>query len=228
MILHIFRECVTGLEYIHSHSIVHRDIKPQNLYLTESGGVKIGDLGISIDFSSPTVPTDCVGTVQYMAPEVVRGENADFSADIWSLGCVLYELIWRKPLFTEGSYSRLIVQIAEQSNITPSKLPEIYTNELRQLVCSMLQVSKERRPTLPQIQGVLSVLEKPQTDTILSFRRFTDRAFFENLLRIRPLSPSPVASFQYDRIIDGLEKDAEFLIRNNSGLFRIYDALRCL
>ena len=123
MILHIFRECVNGLEYIHSHSIVHRDIKPQNLYLTENGGVKIGDLGISIDFSSPTVPTDCVGTVQYMAPEVVRGENADFSADIWSLGCVLYELMWRRPLFAEGSYSRLIVQIAEQSNITPSTLP---------------------------------------------------------------------------------------------------------
>ena len=61
MILHIFRECVNGLEYIHSHSIVHRDIKPQNLYLTENGGVKIGDLGISIDFSSPTVPYGLCG-----------------------------------------------------------------------------------------------------------------------------------------------------------------------
>ena len=228
MILHIFRECVNGLEYIHSHSIVHRDIKPQNLYLTENGGVKIGDLGISIDFSSPTVPTDCVGTFQYMAPEVVRGENADFSADIWSLGCVLYELMWRRPLFAEGSYSRLIVQIAEQSNITPSTLPEIYTYDLRKLVCSMLQVSKDRRPTLPQIQSVLSMLEKPQSDTILSFRRFTDQAFFENLLRIQPLSSPVTAPIQYDRIIDGLEKDAEFLIRNNEGLLRIYEAIRSL
>lgn len=227
MLLHIFRECVSGLEYIHGRSIVHRDIKPQNLYLSESGGIKIGDLGISVDFSYPAVPTDTVGTVQYMAPEVVRGENADFSADVWSLGCVLYELMWRKPLFTEGSYSRLIIQIAEQSSITPNTLPEIYSYELRKLVCSMLQVSKEYRPTLSQIQSSLNVLEKPQPDTILSFHRFTDRAFFENLLRIHSCS-SPAAPIQYDRIVEGLEKDAEFLIRNNSGLLRIYDVIRSL
>ena len=157
VILQILCDCFHGLQCLHSQSIVHRDIKPQNLFLRD-GRVKIGDLGIAATFTASTVQQTCTGTVQYMAPEVIKGEPYAFSADVWSLGCVAYEMMWRKPLFNKGSYSELVTQIIEQRNPVVVSFPGIYSQKLCNIVLSMLNVLKDARPCDEEILTVIQVV----------------------------------------------------------------------
>ncbi|KNB44918.1 protein kinase [Blastocystis sp. subtype 4] len=156
VILQILRDCMYGLQCLHSQSVVHRDIKPQNLFLRD-GRVKIGDLGVAATFTASTGQQTCTGTVQYMAPEMIKGEPYAFSADIWSLGCVAYEMMWRKPLFNKGSYSELVTQIIEQRNPVVVSFPGIYSQKLCDVVLSMLNVSKDARPCDEEILTVIQV-----------------------------------------------------------------------
>ena len=114
VILQILRDCMYGLQCLHSQSVVHRDIKPQNLFLRD-GRVKIGDLGVAATFTASTGQQTCTGTVQYMAPEMIKGEPYAFSADIWSLGCVFAQLVNRFPLFPEDSEISTLFSIFQYS-----------------------------------------------------------------------------------------------------------------
>ncbi|XP_072423893.1 G protein-coupled receptor kinase 3-like, partial [Chiloscyllium punctatum] len=86
-------EIILGLEYIHKHSIVYRDLKPSNVALTRSGHVRIADTHLACDFTE-TLPTATVGTRGYVAPEVLeKGTAYTSSADWFSLGCLIYNLL---------------------------------------------------------------------------------------------------------------------------------------
>ena len=85
-----FSQMAMALEYIHSKKIVHRDLKTQNIFLTKTGDVKIGDFGICRVFNkSDELASTIVGTSYYIAPEVCKGELYCYKADIWSHGCIL-------------------------------------------------------------------------------------------------------------------------------------------
>ena len=100
----IFSQLVGAVTHMHSHRVMHRDIKPGNVFLTADGVVKLGDLGLSRYFSSKTaVAKSMVGTPYYMSPECIRGQPYEWSSDVWSLGCLLYELAaLRNPFFRDG------------------------------------------------------------------------------------------------------------------------------
>ena len=153
MIISIFKQCAKGVHQIHSHSFIHRDIKPQNIYLNSKGEVKIGDFGIAESVMPSHYLRGQIGTLRYMSPEVVQGEEYDQSADIWSLGCVIGELMQRKPLFDEKVDSKRISAISEQSSPITSFFPGLYSTDLCHLVSSMLSSKRSQRPT---IQNVLS------------------------------------------------------------------------
>ncbi len=92
-------EVARGLEEIHARGTLHRDIKPGNLLLGRRGEVKIGDFGLALDTrgTALTQPGVALGTPQYMAPEQILGDRVDTRADVFALGCVLYELLTGSP-----------------------------------------------------------------------------------------------------------------------------------
>ncbi|KAF6130277.1 G protein-coupled receptor kinase 4 [Phyllostomus discolor] len=86
-------ELCCGLEDLHRERIVYRDLKPENILLDDSGHIRISDLGLALEIPEGEMVRGRVGTVGYMAPEVVDNENYTFSPDWWGLGCLMYEMI---------------------------------------------------------------------------------------------------------------------------------------
>lgn len=106
-ILKYFVQVCSAVEYIHSKRILHRDIKPANIFMTSDGCVKLGDFGLGRFFSQNTRDAhSIVGTFYYMSPERILESGYSFSSDVWSLGCVLYELITFNPPFSILTYQQ--------------------------------------------------------------------------------------------------------------------------
>jgi eukaryotic-like serine/threonine-protein kinase len=132
--LEITSGVLSALDYSHRAGIVHRDIKPANVMLTPSGDVKVMDFGIAravADASSAMTQTAAVvGTAQYLSPEQARGETVDSRSDVYSTGCLLYELLTGRPPFVGDSpvsvaYQHVREPAAPPSSIDPDLPPEI-------------------------------------------------------------------------------------------------------
>ena len=116
-------EICQSIEYAHSRGIVHRDLKPANIYLAESGSAKILDFGLARLMTSQLTQSNMLmGTLNYMAPEQVRGERADQRSDIFSMGVVLYELFGGRRAFEGDSVASTLYKILE---VTPEPLSRI-------------------------------------------------------------------------------------------------------
>jgi tetratricopeptide (TPR) repeat protein len=152
-----------GLEYAHSHGIVHRDIKPGNIRILDDGSVKIMDFGIAKLASAETQLTRAgmaMGSIGYLPPEQIRGEEVDQRADIFSFGAVAYELFTGLRPFRADNASAVIYQIIAQdpepiSNAWPACPPELAT-----LVMRCLEKDPSRRyASFAEIVRVLERLE---------------------------------------------------------------------
>ena len=138
-------EILTGLEYLHSHKIIHRDIKCLNLFITKDRHIKIGDLGVStINSGLDNLHYTRVGTPLYISPELVKQSPYDFKTDIWSFGCSLYHLASLEPPFLGGN---LIVLGNNIVKGVPKSLPIQYSNQLRFFIDKMLEKKAENRPS---------------------------------------------------------------------------------
>jgi serine/threonine-protein kinase len=122
--MEIVAEVCGALDFSHRNGIVHRDIKPANIMITRAGAVKVMDFGIAraiADNSATVTQTAAViGTAQYLSPEQARGETVDARSDVYSTGCVLYELVTGHPPFTGDSPVAVAYQHVRENPVVPS------------------------------------------------------------------------------------------------------------
>ena len=108
-------EVCEGLEFAHTHAVIHRDIKPANIFITDNGTVKLLDFGLArLVTSELTHSNMMMGTLNYMAPEQVRGERADHRSDIFATGVVLYELLSGRKAFQGDSFAATLYKILQE------------------------------------------------------------------------------------------------------------------
>jgi len=128
--LEISADICAALEFSHRHGIIHRDIKPGNVMLTQNGQVKVMDFGIARALASGattmTQTSAVIGTAQYLSPEQARGEAVDARSDVYAAGCVLFELLCGHPPFVGDSPVSVAYQHVREDPRAPSEInPEV-------------------------------------------------------------------------------------------------------
>ncbi|KAM9203399.1 serine/threonine-protein kinase Nek5 [Mergus octosetaceus] len=153
-ILSWFVQISLGLKHIHDRKILHRDVKAQNIFLSNNGRIaKLGDFGIARQLTNTMeFAYTCVGTPYYLSPEICENRPYNNKTDIWSLGCVLYELCALKHPFEGSSLHQLVLKICRGyfQPVSPK-----YSYDLRALISQLFKVSPRDRPS------VNSILRKP-------------------------------------------------------------------
>ena len=149
-----FSQVADALAYMHERRVMHRDIKPANVFISVSSSgstvMKLGDLGLGRYFSSKTEQThSTVGTPYYMSPECIQGGGYDFKSDIWSLGCLLYELAsLRSPFYSDGLNFYMLGKRIMKGEF--EALSDV-SAELNALVNRMLQINPADRPSAAEV-----------------------------------------------------------------------------
>ncbi|XP_047612142.1 serine/threonine-protein kinase Nek3 isoform X4 [Phacochoerus africanus] len=145
MILNWFTQMCLGVNHIHKKRVLHRDIKSKNIFLTQNGKVKLGDFGSARLLSNPMAfACTYVGTPYYVPPEIWENLPYNNKSDIWSLGCILYELCTLKHPFQANSWKSLILKVCQGSM---SPLPAHYSYELQHLIKQMFKKNPSHRPS---------------------------------------------------------------------------------
>jgi eukaryotic-like serine/threonine-protein kinase len=139
------RQICKGLDYAHSHGIVHRDVKPANIMITANGTVKIMDFGIAKAGGSMTSTGQVLGTPNYMSPEQVKGRPLDGRSDLFSFGVILYEMLTGEKPFVGQNVTTIIYKIVNENPIAPRDLDVTVHPSLSAIVTRALAKSPEER-----------------------------------------------------------------------------------
>ena len=143
----IFIQLVKGLKALHDLKILHRDMKSANVFLFSNGCAKLGDLNVS-KVARRGLGYTQTGTPYYASPEVWKDNPYDHKSDVWSLGCVLYEMITLRPPFRAKDMEGLFNKVCKGEI---NKIPEKFSDDLFQIVKYLLQVNSIQRPSCDQI-----------------------------------------------------------------------------
>lgn len=116
-------EILTGISFLHSHRIVHRDLKPQNLLVSSTGQIKVADFGLAKTYDYDMKLTSVVVTLWYRPPEILLNQPYSSAVDVWSVGCIIAEMMQLRPLFPGQSEKNQLEKILELTG-TPEAWPE--------------------------------------------------------------------------------------------------------
>ena len=172
---------LNALEYSHRMGIIHRDIKPGNIMISDQGVVKVMDFGIAraLDDSAATMTQSqgVVGTAQYLSPEQARGETVDMRSDLYSAGCVLYEMLTGRPPFTGDSAVAIAYQHVSEAATPPSAvipgLPKMWDN-----ICAkaMAKDRQNRYATATEFKNDILTFMNGGVPIAATFNQLTDLA----------------------------------------------------
>eukprot|EP00933_Yihiella_yeosuensis_P034583 TRINITY_DN28059_c0_g1_i1.p1 TRINITY_DN28059_c0_g1~~TRINITY_DN28059_c0_g1_i1.p1 ORF type:complete len:477 (-),score=89.35 TRINITY_DN28059_c0_g1_i1:127-1557(-) len=148
-VLRWFTQSILALKYIHDLHILHRDLKSGNFFLSKSGNIKMGDFGIAkvLECTAACAQTQ-IGTPYYLSPEICQGKPYAWSSDIWSMGCILYEMSARRVPFDAPDLKSLIHRITKES---APEIPSDYSSALRHLGKELLERDPAKRPPAAEI-----------------------------------------------------------------------------
>jgi serine/threonine-protein kinase len=146
--IEVIADACQALNFSHQHGIIHRDVKPANIMISKTGAVKVMDFGIAralADASSVTQTAAVIGTAQYLSPEQARGEKVDARSDVYSLGCVLYEILTGEPPFVGDSPVAVAYQHVREDPVPPSQKHAEISPELDAVVLKSLAKNPDNR-----------------------------------------------------------------------------------
>lgn len=190
--IEIIADACQALNFSHQHGIIHRDVKPANIMISKTGAVKVMDFGIARALAdagnSVTQTAAVIGTAQYLSPEQARGEPVDARSDVYSLGCVLYEVLTGEPPFVGDSPVAVAYQHVREDPVPPSQKHSGISPELDAVVLKALaknpdnryQTAAEMRTDLVRVHNG----EAPEAPKVLSAAERT------SLLNAPPSVPS--------------------------------------
>ena len=139
-----------GLKLLHERKIFHRDLKSANVFMNRDGSSKLGDLNVSKVAKKGLLYTQ-TGTPYYASPEVWKDQPYDSKSDIWSLGCVIYEMTTLKPPFRAQDMNGLYKRVLKGAY---PEIPKKYTKDLADVITKLLNVEPKLRPSC---QGILEL-----------------------------------------------------------------------
>ncbi len=147
--LEVIADACQALNFSHQHGIIHRDVKPANIMISKTGAVKVMDFGIARALAdggnSVTQTAAVIGTAQYLSPEQARGEAVDARSDVYSLGCVLYEILTGEPPFVGDSPVAVAYQHVREDPAPPSQRRPDISPELDAVVLKALAKNPDNR-----------------------------------------------------------------------------------
>ncbi len=179
----VAQQLLSALYYLHQHRILHRDIKPQNVLVTAQGHVKLCDFGFARSMDLDTyVLTSVKGTPLYMAPEIIEERPYDHNADLWSVGCILFELVTGAPPFCTASLLQLIRKIRYETvpwptaaRLSPDCLAFL---QVKQEKASIL--NRRRRPCIDSEATVFQGLLEKDPRRRLTWPHLLHHPFLQN------------------------------------------------
>ena len=188
VIYNIIMEICLGLKEIHNKNLIHRDLKPDNIFISEDFKIKLGDFGISKQLIGTKHANTITGTSNYMAPEILKGEKYDNKVDIWSLGCIVYELCTLNICF-KCEYDTGLVNMIKEGIYDKSRLKE-YSNEWINLIELLLKVDKADRPDINEVFKILYDFKNIQYIFEENFLNSLDRISYNILKNIEIMNLS--------------------------------------
>ncbi|MBF9069621.1 Stk1 family PASTA domain-containing Ser/Thr kinase [Streptacidiphilus sp. NEAU-YB345] len=201
-----------ALAYSHRSGIIHRDMKPANVMLTRTGQVKVMDFGIARAMGDAgmtmTATSAVIGTAQYLSPEQARGEQVDVRTDLYSTGCLLYELLALRPPFIGDSPISVAYQHVQDQPLPPSTFDPQIRPEIDAIVLKALtkdrearyQTADEMRADIERVLGGQPLtVAAPMVNTVAAGSRNQDFGAPQGASRPAAAAPSPATTYGTSR-----------------------------
>ncbi|MGH7804834.1 MAG: protein kinase domain-containing protein, partial [Candidatus Binatia bacterium] len=159
-VLRVGQEICAALSHAHANGIIHRDVKPTNVWLTRTGSARLGDFGLAISTDQLATDGVMVGTVAYMAPEQALGKPSEPRTDLYSVGSLLYEMATGQPPFVGETALSVLSQHIHSTPVPPSRLVPNLPRALETLILNLLAKTPDGRPqTAAVVQQMLRACE---------------------------------------------------------------------